>query len=425
MIKNHKISLLKFALIALLIEWPMIVSYVWMTGDFSVPRFNVWPISDWLINYHAGFVRRGLAGELLLRLFGDGSLIKPLYILVFCSFVAYVVCFMWVYLKSKVRNSNLLLAALLIQGGIFHMGISSDFYTRKENLFLVFLAILCLLYLQIQAAKEDSRSFWIGLFVSFLLLIAPLLVLIHEAYFFMSFPVTLLLLWILGKENPSNRYCRMAMYIFPLEIVSLFLICSYFHGDIDSGQRIWDTLPFADRLFLSPGAPYSSFGALSSLGWGLDQQLTTLYGVFSSGGILIWLFFLLGNTLVLIYMASSITSTKSVNQPTQYVRWVLVSVFISSGMFLIGCDWGRWLAYLSNQTVLVMFTLSQSKFVFTKETSKRFLMVNSIFKCMSGPGVLGFVLIYGLAFQMPECCATDTAIFTPYEAYYRLIRHFF
>jgi len=74
MIKNHKISLLKFALIALLIEWPMIVSYFWMTGDFSAPRFNVWPISDWLINYQTGFVRRGLVGELLLRLFGDGSL---------------------------------------------------------------------------------------------------------------------------------------------------------------------------------------------------------------------------------------------------------------------------------------------------------------------------------------------------------------
>lgn len=424
MIKNHKISLLKFALIALLIEWPIIVSYFWMMGDFSEPRFNVWPISDWLINYHAGFIRRGLVGEVLLRLFGDSSVIRPLYILVFCSFVIYVACFIWVYLKSKVRNSNLLLAGLLIQGGIFHMGISSDFYTRKENLFLIFFAILCLLYLQIQEVKEDCKAFWIGVFLGVLLLIAPFLVSIHEAYFFMSFPATLLLLLILAKENPSNQFLRPALFLFALEIVSLFLMCSYYHGDIFSGQKIWDALPFADRLFLSPGAPYSSFGALSSLGWGLDQQLTTLYGVFSSGGIFIWLFFLVGNALVLMYMASSIAAVNSSNQVTQYIRWILISIVISLGMFVIGCDWGRWIAYVSNQTVLIMLTLSRSKLMSLKEGNTAFVSVNKICNLFTGLGALGFILIFGLVFQMPECCATYSIIFAPYRGYFGLVAHF-
>jgi hypothetical protein len=129
--------------IVALIEIPMILAWVWMTGDYREPRFNEWPVTEWLVNYQGGFVRRGLIGELLLAISDPLTGILPnLYRLVLSSYFIYILIFFALYFAAQIKNYRVLLIALIIQGGIYHMGISADFYTRKENLFLI--VYLCL-----------------------------------------------------------------------------------------------------------------------------------------------------------------------------------------------------------------------------------------------------------------------------------------
>lgn len=402
---NRNLSILRFIAIAGCIEIPLVLSYFWMSGDFSVPRFNVWPISEWLINYQAGFIRRGLVGEILLRIYGPGELIKPLYIVMFYSYAIYVGVFLWVYLKSRIRNANILLVSILIQGGIFHMGMSADFYTRKENIFLIFFGIQCLLYLQIKSVPISSQKYWLAAYLSLLFMVTPILVLVHEAYLFLSLPISILLLWILAIERPQDKYLPLTAALLFSETLIVFLICSVFHGDVSMSQLIWDSLPFIDRLKLSSSAPYSTFGAIGSLGWGLDQHLSTIYGVFSSGGIFVWIFFACGNALVLAYIYLAMQSPRVNRAPSQYLRWILLGFLVLLPMFLVACDWGRWIATISNQLILLMFTLRQSDIFYKPDLNPLRQRLSSI-KCTIGmAGLFTLCIIYGLAFQMPECCA--------------------
>ncbi|QWE17249.1 hypothetical protein [Polynucleobacter sp. AP-Nino-20-G2] len=414
------VSLVRALALILSLELPIILAFAWMTGDYSIPRFNVWPISEWLINYQAGFVRRGLAGEFLLQVFGQDGLIKPLYVLMFASYIAYIVSFLLVYWRSGIRNGNVLLVSILIQGGIFHMGMSADFYTRKENLFLIFFAIQCLLYFQIRLAPVSRQQFWIYCYLVALFIVSPVLVLIHEAYLFMAYPISALLLWVLALERPNLRYLRLASIFLFAEVLFTFLVCSRFHGDVFMAQAIWDSLSFGDRLLLSPSAPYSVFGAISSLGWGLDQHLTTIYGVFSSGGIFIWLFFGLGNVLVLIYIYSVVRPVVVDGLPSQYLRWILLGGLALTPMFLLASDWGRWLASMSSQLILLMFVLRRADLSYKPEDFPLLLALDRRLVLAGGVTLLAFCVIYGLAFQMPECCAYYTDIFPSYRVYFGL-----
>ncbi|MDH6242320.1 hypothetical protein M2125_002143 [Polynucleobacter sphagniphilus] len=186
---------------------------------------------------------------------------------------------------------------------------------------------------------------------------SPLMVLMHEAYLFMGFPAAFLLLWIVQKENPDLGYLKKALIFLALEVVGLFVLCSMFHGDALQSQAIWDALPFQDRLFLSPTAPYTPLGPIDSVAWSLGQHLATIYGIFSTGGIFVWILFIPANGLALMYVLSRLETAKTSTAYVQFTRLALIGLLSSSAMFFIASDWGRWLAYLSNQTVLLMFIL--------------------------------------------------------------------
>ena len=418
------ISLLCFIAIVISLELPLILSFVWMTGDFSVHPFNAWPITEWLINYQAGFIRRGLPGELLLKFFGHDSVLRALYFGMFVSFALYVALFLLVYWRSGIRNGRVLLVAILIQGGIFHMGLSADFYTRKENLFIIFFAIQCLLYMQIQYAAKAHQKYWIFLYAFLLIAVSPVFVLIHEAYIFLSFPISALLLWVLMLEYPHLRYLRLVFAVLCFEVIFTFIICSYFHGDVLMSQVIWDSLPFSDRLLLSPAAPYSAFGAIGSLGWSLAQHLTTLYGVFSSGGIVVWIFFGVGNLFVLTYIFSALQSEISGGKQTQFFRWIFIALLVLIPMFVIACDWGRWIASISNQLILLMFAFWSSGLSRKPETSSFWASLGGRLSLGGGTAIFVACILYELVFKMPECCAYYSDIFMPIAAYWGLALQF-
>ena len=138
-------SPLRFAIPFVIVEFSILVAGYWMLGDFDIHRFNVWPISEWMINYQAGFVRRGLIGEVLHQLNMAGGVIPILYPLVFIFYCAYIAIFIFNFIISKIRSSSILTLSLLIPGGIFHMALGPYFYTRKEILFLIHFGLLCLL----------------------------------------------------------------------------------------------------------------------------------------------------------------------------------------------------------------------------------------------------------------------------------------
>jgi hypothetical protein len=392
-----------FIVLGLLIELPLILFFYWITLDSNQVKFDSWAISDWLINYQGGFVRRGLAGEVLLRLSSADHLLQNLYYFVFGCYLIHVAFTLWIYRLARINNWRLLLIGVVMQGGIFHMGLSLKFFTRKEILFLIGFEILCLIYLKICQSHDSQKNFWIRWFSIVLLLTTPLLILVHEGYLFMAFPVTLLLVWILKTENPGQPYLKQVMALFIIEVVATFMISSFNHGSIAISQAIWDAIPFGVRLALSPANPHSPIHAIAAVGWGLDQHLVTLYWIFSGGGFWLWLLVIAGNVLTLGYVMSSVWGGQS-NQvgPSRFLRYGLLAMLLSGSMFGVGYDWGRWLAYWSSQALLLVWTLNQSPSASEQDSAAWVLRFGQALRAIRTPALLVVILVFGLLFHMPE-----------------------
>lgn len=419
-----------------IIEFSIIISSFWMLGDYDIKRFNQWSISEWMINYQAGFVRRGLLGEILYQLNFTDGVIPALYLLVLGFYSACIAIFIVVYLASRISSATVMILSLLIPGGIFHMAISVYFYTRKEILFLIHFGILCLVYLVIQRTGKELKPLWIGLFGVIAIIGGVLLTLVHEPYLFMAYPITLFLCFILRGESEKNFMETMILIIFSISVPITFLICSLNHGDQIISQKIWDSYQLSDRLILAPNAPYTASFATAGIGWGFMQHLSTLYGVFITGTWIYWLLFWLANGFALVCIASRISfacissaDLCKFKEPESLRRVAFVmSIFfgylISSSMFFIASDYGRWIACATNLSLFLSFAIHQSAYLlkFISRIHDRVLQIcHQLMRIAITAPILVVILIYELTFQMPECCLREAEFLIRYDHFFRLI----
>ena len=138
-------------------------------------------VSDWLINYEGGFVRRGLIGQMLLELeklhLYDVRLAIALMIAV-CS-----VAILWILIRIFKREgwSLLIIPIGLCLGYTFF-----NIWGRRD---LLTLTMTFLIFLSYRKAISGSRQ-WLP-WCAFHML-SVLQILIHEAAFFYTFPIMML-----------------------------------------------------------------------------------------------------------------------------------------------------------------------------------------------------------------------------------------
>lgn len=420
---QSRLSLLGKVAPVVLILIAIAIAGGWLLGSYPGLRLGSWQIAEWLINYQAGFIRRGLAGQFLFEVAGGQNLLQTLYQSTFVCYVIYCAIFLAVYFTAKIRSPKLLLMAILIPGGILPMGMTMQFFARKEILFLILFGILCLHYLWMQYSAKKWHSFWIFSFYVFAIIGGSVMMLVHEGYLFMSYPLTLLLMWVIYREHASNKKIVVLSCIYFLLIPLLFIYFAQHRGDAANAQVIWDSLSLSDRLALSSAAPYTPFGPIASLGWGLQQHLLTIYsGIYSTGGWAYWLFFLLGNTLVLAYIGLSleklIETRKPMDYQSRFLRMIALGFCVSLAMFIIAADWGRWLSYLSNSLILFSFALTTSPFAQSVSSQAKgcgVMLKSNLRRFITSPITVLILWIYMLTFRLPECCISPKLIWFPYS----------
>lgn len=150
--------------------------------------WNSWALSEWFISYEGGFVRRGLSGQFIRWLAGDGARAMPIINgLVFSTFV--VLCgFLWCLLVLSRRVTPLMaIMLLLVPGGVYGMVMGNEFYFRKEMIFHICLAAAAslLLFSRRNEGSAFSRMFPVlaGVLIATSSLVLPL---VHEAFLFIS-----------------------------------------------------------------------------------------------------------------------------------------------------------------------------------------------------------------------------------------------
>lgn len=351
----------------------------------SPSAVNSWGITEWLISYEGGFVRRGLLGDFILYLsqvFG----LPPSFIAVVFSILAWLVLlFILMGLTRNIIPRYILFSPLLMG-----MPIYSDFLIRKDVLQVLFLAIILIIL---------KRGFGAiaALAINFLAAIA---ILNHEAFLFFGVPIIIFTTLVVHTEMGKWEIFRcLAKYS---AVISVGLLVVAAKGDQAAAMTIRDGW----NEFLSESFPdYCCLiehpAAIDAIGWttrrGISLSLSLLND-FVFGVVyvpLIW-----GLTwLVSMYMLGYLA------MPTKLKRNFFIIAALQScavlPLFLLGWDFGRWFFYIfASSVVWVSIYQNESIYIFS---SLKFATLDG-----AGQKSSFFFFLSTVLLAVPACCWSGT-----------------
>lgn len=350
-----------------------------------------WQLSDMLISYEGGFVRRGLFGQALIFLFKFNLIDSPkdLYILIFSlCLIFYFLALFWV-IKGFRRKGYSYSSAIMIalSPSLFLAPIQSNFLIRKDCLlifvFFISLGLLKEFYWSplVLNKKIQLRSITFPYLINWFVLnvLSIITILCHESYGVSFLP----LLIVCGAciqfklaDIHDNEFKTLfilllnrAIFFLP-SLVSTFL-CFLFSGSPMTARLIWNKW-----IELGVGQPYSAPpAAIDSIGWSslkaIYKPLSTLNDF--SGPIyvpLAWGMIIWTSATFLCFMVS-FERNKNGLTPDQgplssEIREATIDhfekyfiIFVScllffSPLFLAGWDFGRWIFMWTSASLAII-----------------------------------------------------------------------
>ncbi len=304
-----------------------------------------WHITEWLINYEGGFVRRGLLGELLLQSHKNLGL-NPYYTIVVLSFFLYLTLALF-FIRSFRRTG----LSLVVLPCAFFMGgpaISNEWVRKDVLLVLLFIGMVRLAL---------SNSYKRVLAVNLLFIVA---LLVHESIGFWAFPMMIMLLYhgILGRVGSRNKAIALSLLLLSPAMLT-FLMVLYHKGNIEVASAIWESWSAVSFPFQSYHDGIAPPAAIGGISWSLEKGVSYTRGLlsnFNDGiyGPLAWLF-MLGATFAVTVNVGAL-KTVSVHQHEHIEDRDLLCSLLSlqllsiTPLFILGIDYGRWVFFWVTST---------------------------------------------------------------------------
>lgn len=324
---QNKISLILTSFILFRITSDIIKGY---------PKHS-WQISEWLINYQSGFVRRGLAGEIILKI-SKATSASPYFLILFSSlFIFLLFSFLLIYKTNRNHKS---LIPLLLSSILLGMPVFSNFWVRKDILLLMLFTINIILL---------SKRGYIYIIINIIILSSAIL--IHESIGFWG----LTTLFILSVYSTSNNsiLSKYSINILKFFIPFTTFIACIINSRIDNISFILESwndfyFPFKDLTKI----PHAIEALNWNLSYGLKYSFST-FREFSDGLIyapIIWSINIVAHILfILLYMYSNICL-----KLFRILLKILViqSIFIIP-LFILGLDYGRWMYFLGVSSYII------------------------------------------------------------------------
>lgn len=370
-------------------------------------NWNPWAYSDWLINYSAGFVRRGLGGY-LIGLYAGGHPAAPIVnTVVFANFTALIFATSLLLILSRPLGAFAAVLLLLIPGGVWSMQFANALYYRKEVLFYAYIALICVIYLLARRTARTTPSYLLdALNCGAIAIFSIALSFVDEVFLFIgALPSIVVLYWIISLRRPAWRLRAPAIYA--AAMVGLFLMFVAYKGDRSYAQAIWASLNPADRALISGNGEIG--GGLASIGWGPGRELGEVLAVILKGTAWYYLF-AIPVSLVYILATVGLFCGDGDKKQTAAARclWAtkifLLCIAAVAPLFVLAADWGRWIIAVNMMTAPLIcageftaplpFPARAPHAGFAQITSSSYVG----FAC----GVL--LLLTALTFRIPECC---------------------
>lgn len=316
------------------------VSQIWRSLTWSR---NSWQITEWLIDFAGGFVRRGLPGEVIFH--SSSALGVPAnHIAIAISVIVYAVTLGLLVHKTRgIFPLAVVFSSLLMGAPAFQ-----DFIIRKDV--LVILLFTCCLKLAASASRHFSTLLCLGA-------LCATGILIHESFAFVSAAPLMLLLWERKEGDGGQRLPRQvrlvtlgAFILVPFALVSLFKGDQLVADAIDkSWQPLWDSMDPAKDVIGPSGA------AIQALSANFSQSVSNSASVLKSFsmGIYVPLAWLV-TIAVCFWMLVQFLLSDTPGSKKKLARILVMQLMCISPLFIMGWDFGRWIFLWTSSSVIVL-----------------------------------------------------------------------
>ena len=257
-----KIKSNKYSILYLLLYQPFI--FVFMAHLFNKDSRVIpesWQMTEMLINFQSGFIRRGLTGEIFYQLAPYINVQLAVYI--FCF--ACVLILFYLIIKETIRKgySILLLPSAFFLSSLF--AANAVWVRRDVFIMLLFYALVRIVY------SENRFKFIIA---------NPILILgilSHEIFLFISLPT--LFLSVTKKDDNIKNVRRFFTSLFKMAVIFLpafitLLLTIIYSGDKTQAQEIWNS--WANIGVFSGNISY----AIEAIGWSFGYVVKDCIKVF-------------------------------------------------------------------------------------------------------------------------------------------------
>ena len=217
---------------------------------------GVYSLSELLINYEGGFVRRGILGQ-ITYLTGDPLFYIHLFQKLSISFFVVSSAFLVLLYKDILSKLFFLFTIILVPGGLYDMAIGGGFeyLDRKEIWF--YNAIILLIFISI---KNNFYSYKGVLFTN---LISFIMILHHELFAVYFSPI-IFLMYLLQKRS-DRRIVIHHILIYSIFTIMAFSLVTYFHGNAEIVKAIKDS-------YLEYKINMNAFVGLDALTWSISDS---------------------------------------------------------------------------------------------------------------------------------------------------------
>lgn len=369
-------------------------------------RFNY---SDWLTNYSAGFIRRGIAGTFISWIQSSNSAVFDFFLIIF--FVNMSLVILWtIFFKVYKLPLAAFIAWCFMPGAVLGNLLQTKYYYRKEYFFLIPILLLAI-STRLATQKIIGRMTFYWLYFS-ALFVSAIALLHHESFFLITLPCMMVISiknWPLITDSKKKYWI---LYVSLLLLVFEFMLLIFFQGTKIQGQQIFNSLSPEDqkiifhpdiKLYINDGKLLYDrvYRAFSVFGSSPREEALYVYSqTVQSGQLGNWVLILLSVVLQFVFMIWILfrdTWKFSFNPIFIYFLQTLISLPI----FLMSEDWGRWLS--------INFQMCFIGYIATKDSNSK------INKILAPTTVLLIVLFCFLKTmtQLPECCLLEPQMKAP------------
>lgn len=352
-------------------------------GDFR----GSWGYGEYWINYSGGYVRRGLSGEILLKLREFGLENSYLIVVLVVTIVIWSNFMMLALLTRRITPSPIVRTYIQLNATLFLFIVyNPNVYIRKDHLIIFGLLLHALIADKVSQSELPAKTYEIFIWV----LIPSLVVTgqMHETQaLFIPLHVYLYLKTVSQADVTGRK--EFAVISFMSIMFGTLILSTIFKGSIQQAEYIIASIPKGEKV---------EIGAIQALGWTSHEAIQLSLRMFQSEATLLCfgLVLIMGPILIAVL-------TRQFSRSRIFLEKILIVLPIML-LFILGWDWGRWLNLLSISIIcLAVYGTRQQSIILTKMHTIPVISTIS-------------VLIFSMIWRSPECCTR-----APEEAFLNLL----